>query len=73
MFRSSTVIRELALSLAKVILKHWVKLCPYTSRLCGSVAACLGVAWHTTHTPPQDMLPHHHITYKDIILPSALI
>jgi hypothetical protein len=42
MFRSSTIIRELVLSLSKVILKHSVKLCPY--RLCGSVAACLGVA-----------------------------
>jgi hypothetical protein len=40
MFRSSTIIRELVLSLAKVILKHSVKLCPY--RLCGGVAACLG-------------------------------
>jgi hypothetical protein len=34
--------RELVLSLVKVILKHSVKLCPY--RLCGGVAACLGVA-----------------------------
>jgi hypothetical protein len=42
MFRSSTIIRELVLCLAKVILKHSVKLCPY--RLCGGVAACLGVA-----------------------------
>jgi hypothetical protein len=42
MFRSSTIIRELVLSLAKVILKHSIKLCPYS--LCGSVAACLGVA-----------------------------
>jgi hypothetical protein len=42
MFRSSTVIRELVLSLAKVMLEHSVKLCPY--RLCGGVAACLGVA-----------------------------
>jgi hypothetical protein len=41
MFRSSTVIRELVLSLAKVILEHSVKLCPY--RLCGGVAAYLGV------------------------------
>jgi hypothetical protein len=40
MFWSSTIIRELVLSLAKVILKHSVKLFPY--RLCGSVAACLG-------------------------------
>jgi hypothetical protein len=39
MFRSSTITRELVLSLAKVTLKH---LCPY--RLCGGVAACLGVA-----------------------------
>jgi hypothetical protein len=30
------------LNLAKVTLKHSVKLCPY--RLCGGVAACLGVA-----------------------------
>jgi hypothetical protein len=37
MFRSSTIISELVLSLAKVTLKHSVKLCPY--RLCGSVAA----------------------------------
>jgi hypothetical protein len=42
MFQSLTIIRELVLSLAKVMLKHSVKLCPY--RLCGSVAACLGVA-----------------------------
>jgi hypothetical protein len=36
MFRSSTIIRELLLSVAKVMLEH---LCPY--RLCGSVAACV--------------------------------
>jgi hypothetical protein len=42
MFRSSTIIRELVLSLAKVMLEHSAKLCPY--RLCGGVAACLGVA-----------------------------
>jgi hypothetical protein len=39
MFRSTTIIRELVLSLAKVTLEH---LCPY--RLCGGVAACLGSA-----------------------------
>ena len=46
MFRSSTIIRELALNLAKVIfiLKHLVKLRRYL--LCGCVAAC-----HGTHTP----------------------
>jgi hypothetical protein len=38
MFRSSTIVRELVLSLAKVMFKH---LCPY--RLCGGVAACLYV------------------------------
>jgi hypothetical protein len=37
MFRSMTIIRELVLSLAKVMLEH---LCSY--RLCGGVAACLG-------------------------------
>jgi hypothetical protein len=42
MFRSSTIVRELVLSLVRVILKHSVKLCSY--RLCGGVAACLGVA-----------------------------
>ena len=40
MFRSSTIIRELALNLAKVIfmLKHSAKLRRYL--LCGCVAAC---------------------------------
>ena len=44
MFRSSTIIRELALNLAKVIfmLKHSVKLRRYL--LCGCVTACC----HTT-------------------------
>ena len=44
MFRSSTIIRELALNLAKVIflLKHSVKLRRYL--LCGCVATCC----HTT-------------------------
>jgi hypothetical protein len=43
MFRSSTIIRELALNLAKIIfmLKHSVKLCRYL--LCGCVAACHGM------------------------------
>jgi hypothetical protein len=36
MFRSSTIIRELVLCLAEVMLEHSVKLCPY--RLCGGVA-----------------------------------
>jgi hypothetical protein len=40
MFRSSTIIRELVLSLAKVMLEHLVKI--YVYRLCGGVAACVG-------------------------------
>ena len=44
MFRSSVIIRELALNLAKVIftLKHSVELRHYL--LCGCVAACHGMA-----------------------------
>ena len=44
MFRSSTIIRVLALNLAKVIftLKHSVKLRLYL--LCGCMAACQGMA-----------------------------
>ena len=44
MFRSSTIIRELALNLAKVIfmLKYLVKLRRYL--LCGHAAACHGMA-----------------------------
>ena len=44
MFRSSTIMRELALNLVKVIftLKHSVKLLRYL--LCGCVAACHGIA-----------------------------
>jgi len=58
MFRSSTIIRELALNLAKAIfmLKHLVKLRRYL--LCGCVAACYGMACvlyaaqnATIHTP----------------------
>jgi hypothetical protein len=41
MFRSLTIIRELVLSPAKVMLEHSVKQCPY--KLCDGVAACLGV------------------------------
>jgi hypothetical protein len=42
MFRSSTIVMERVLCLAKVMLEHSIKLCPY--RLCVGVAACLGVA-----------------------------
>ena len=68
-FRSSTIIREPALNLAKVIfiLKHSVKLCRYL--LCGCVAACQGVAsvLHATQTPLLGILPHNHIINNDVI------
>jgi len=74
MFRSSTIIRELALNLAKFIfmLKHSVKLRCYL--LCGCVAACTGMACvlHATHTPFHDMLPHNLIINNDIISPNVL-
>jgi hypothetical protein len=39
MFRSSTIIRELVLCLAKVMLEHSVKLCPYPVMWwCGSMS-----------------------------------
>ena len=68
MFRSSTIIRELALNLAKVIfmLKHSVKLRRYL--LCGCVAACRQhSAQHATHTHFHDMLPHNRVINKYII------
>ena len=66
MFWSSTIIRELALNLAKVTstLRHSVKLRHYL--LCSCVAACHGMvcvlyavqnAQHTTHTP-------HNVFFK---------
>ena len=60
MFRSSTIVRELALNLAKFIfmLKHSVKLRRYL--LCGCVAACCS------------MLPHNHIINNDVISPNVL-
>ena len=81
MFRSSTIIRELTLNLAKVIfmLKHSVKLCRYL--LCGCVAACHGMACvlyaaqnatqshspqHKTQTPFHDILPHVLMMGEDI-------
>jgi hypothetical protein len=57
MFRSSTIIWELVLSLAKVMLEHSVN---YV--LIGYV-----VVWRHVLE-----LPHHHITCKDIILPRVL-
>ena len=77
MFRSSIIIRKLALNLAKVIfmLKHSVKLRLYL--LCGCVAACQGMACtlhaqHATHTPFLYILPHNRIINKDVISPNVL-
>jgi len=80
MFRSSTIIRELALNLAKVIfkLKYSAKLRRYL--LCGCVAVCNGMACvlshsaqHTTHTPFRDMLPHNRIINNDVITLNILM
>ena len=67
MFRSSTILRELVQSLAKVIFlsKHSVKLCRCI--LCGDVAACREIACVLFH----EMLPHLH-TINDIILLNVL-
>jgi len=67
MFRSSTIIGELALNLAKVIfmLKHLVILRRYL--LCSYVAAC-----HATHTLFHDMMTHNRIINNDVILPKVL-
>ena len=67
-FRSSTIIRELALNLAKVIfiLKHSVKLRRYLLR--GCVAARHGMACVL-----HDMLPHNCIINNDVISPNVLI
>jgi hypothetical protein len=40
MFRSSTIIRELVLCLAKVMLEHSVKLCPYSMSWSGVCVVC---------------------------------
>ena len=62
MFRSSTIIGELALNLAKIIfiLKHSVKLRRYL--LCGCVAACHGMACvlHAVHSA-------HHATHTKCV------
>ena len=81
MFRSSTILRQLVQSLAKVtlLLKHSVKL--RHCILCGDVAACREMACvlfvvqtiqQTAHTPFHDMLPHLHTIYNDVILLNVL-
>jgi hypothetical protein len=41
--------------------------------LCSCVLCTVHSAQHTTHIPLCDMLPHHQITYNDVIWPSVLI
>ena len=62
MFRSLTIIRELALNLAKVIfiLKHSAKLCHYL--FCDCVAACHGMACVYTHAVFTHAIPWHAAT-----------
>jgi len=74
MFRSSRIIREPALNLAKVLfmLKNSVKLRCYL--LCGCVAAYHGMAYvlHATHKPFHDMLLHNRIINNNVISPNVL-
>ena len=80
MFRSSTIIRELALNLAKVIfmLKNSVELRRYL--LCMHLLIMHDVqnatlsysAQHATHTPFHEMLPHNRIINKDVVSPNVL-
>ena len=81
MFRSSIIIRELAMNLAKFIftLKHSVNLHRYL--LCGCVTACHGIACVlyavsnaqlTTQKPFHDMLPHNRVINNDVISPNFL-
>jgi hypothetical protein len=64
MFRSSTIIRELALNTAKVIFTF-----KYSVKLRHGMACVL----LTTHTPFHNMLPHKYIINNNIISPKILI
>jgi len=73
MFRSSTILRELVQSLAKVKLHLCI--------LCGDVAAyremvcvlfVVQTAQRSAHTLFHDMLPHLHTIYNDVILLNVL-
>ena len=87
MFRSSTIIRELALNLAKVIftLKHSVKLSLFIMWLCGGMswngvcvvfcAECESVAFCTATQFMRlcgSMLPHNRIINNDVISSNIL-
>ena len=64
MLRSSTIIRQLALSLAKVIsmLKHSVKVRRYL--LCGCVAACHGMACVLHETCRRDIYVYFNVNFN---------
>jgi hypothetical protein len=84
MFRSSTILRKLVQSLAKVtlLLKYTVKFRRYI--LCGDVAARREMACvlfvvetavcttNSTHAPFHDTLLHLHTIYNDVILLNVL-
>ena len=72
MFRSSTIIRELVLNLAKVIfmLKHSVKL--RRCMLFGDVTACHGMACVCAQHTRRSLTCRHITKYNDVILPSVL-
>jgi len=67
MFRSSIIIRKLALNLAKVIfmVKHSAKLRRY-------FVAEMHCVQHTTHMPFYDMLPYNCIINNEVILLNVL-
>ena len=71
MFRSSAIIRELALNLDKVIfmLKHSVKLRRYYA-----VVWQHAMEWRVCciQTPFHNMLPHNRIINNDVISPNVL-
>ena len=71
MFRSSTILRELVQSLAKVtlLLKRSLKLRRYI--LCGDVAACREMAC-VLFVVQTERLPHLHTIYNDVILLNVL-
>ena len=77
MLWSLTIIRELALNLAKVIfIKTFGAITSlFIMRLCGSMSwngmCCM--LCRMQHTPFHDMLPHNSIINNDVISPNVLI
>ena len=81
MFRSTTIIRELAIEpgYSYIDIKTFGKVMSLiVMRWCGSVSQydmCIvsHSAQHTVHTLYWDMLPHHPLTITDITLLNVLI